>query len=126
LEEGDGVVKKGFYIFVKSGPLAGHKYGVKTNAKILIGRGDEANIRIGYDNFCSRRHALIFLDMNSCYLEDLNSTNGTYVNGKRINEKIQLNNGDIIGLGLTELLITMSDLEKGRNSVSGDEVSFDD
>ena len=44
---------------IKSGPMYGHKFFVKTNAPVLIGRDANANIRITNDEFCSRKHAIL-------------------------------------------------------------------
>ena len=77
-------------VLVVSGPLKGHKYFVKSDSKILIGRSEEANIRIGYDDFCSRRHAIIYWEGDICLIEDLDSTNGTFVNNCQVHGKIEL------------------------------------
>jgi predicted component of type VI protein secretion system len=69
--------------------------------RILIGRKPDSDIRI--DNLAvSSKHALIVTLLDDSFLEDLGSTNGTYVNGKRI-KKHALKNGDVIGLGKHEL-----------------------
>jgi hypothetical protein len=49
----------------------------------LIGRGQEADVRLA-DTGVSRRHAVVRFDGNAAVVEDLNSTNGTVVNGQRI------------------------------------------
>lgn len=111
---------------VVSGPLKGHKYIVKSDLKVLIGRTDEADIRIGYDDFCSRKHALMYCENNVCLIEDLNSTNGTFINGKHINGKTELQDGDIIGLGETELLVGVRDYPDGASSSAEDDIYYDD
>lgn len=69
--------------------------------RILIGRKPDSDIRI--DNLAvSSKHALIVTILDDSFLEDLGSTNGTYVNGKLI-KKHALKNGDVIGLGKHEL-----------------------
>jgi hypothetical protein len=50
--------------------------------------------------YLSRRHAHIFLRQNSLYIEDLGSTNGTYVGGERLEEHArELHSGDVIAFG---------------------------
>ena len=93
---------------VKSGPLEGHKYFVKTDSSILIGRNEQANIRID-DEFCSRKHALVFWENDTCYIQDLNSTNGVCVNHVRIEGKSKLNNRDVINFGNTEVVVLMGE-----------------
>ena len=69
--------------------------------RLLIGRKPDSDIRI--DNLAvSSKHALIVTILDDSFLEDLGSTNGTYVNGKLI-KKHALKNGDVIGLGKHEL-----------------------
>ena len=117
---------KTVYVLVKSGPIEGHKYAVKSDSPILIGRSEEANIRIAYDQYCSRRHAKVYWDNDKCYLQDLESTNGTYVNGAKITGTLELNNNDIISLGGTELVVLISDVSKKEKNKSDDGVSYDD
>ncbi|WP_413196283.1 FHA domain-containing protein [Pararobbsia alpina] len=51
-------------------------------------------------NYISRRHAHIFLNDDTAYVEDLGSTNGTFVNGKRLEESAQaLQDGDLLAFG---------------------------
>ncbi len=69
--------------------------------RITIGRKPDSDIRI--DNLAvSGKHALIVTLLDDSFLEDLGSTNGTYVNGKLI-KKHALKNGDVIGIGKHEL-----------------------
>lgn len=119
-------MKKLFFVLVVSGPLKGHKYYVKTDSKILIGRSEEANIRIGYDDFCSRKHALMYWENNTCFIEDLNSTNGTSINGEPIVGKAELHNGDTIGLGDTELLVGVKDYPEGEAPSPEDDIKYED
>lgn len=119
-------MKKLFFVHVVSGPLKGHKYFVKTDSKILIGRSEEANIRIGYDDFCSRKHALLYWENDKCFIEDLNSTNGTYINGDRIQGKAELHNDQVIGLGDTELLVGVKDLPEGSQTSPDEDIKYED
>lgn len=69
--------------------------------RITVGRKPDSDIRI--DNLAvSGKHALIVTLLDDSFLEDLGSTNGTYVNGKLI-KKHALKNGDVIGIGKHEL-----------------------
>ncbi len=112
------------YVLVKSGPFAGHKYAVKSDAPILIGRSEEANIRIAYDDYCSRKHAMLYWEGNSCYVKDFNSTNGTFLNGIKIRAVAELNNGDLIKLGNTELVVSIRDYSNDKGQDMEDDVSF--
>ena len=69
--------------------------------RITIGRKPENEVTI--DNLAvSGKHALIITILDDSFLEDLGSTNGTYVNGKLI-KKHALKNGDMIAIGKHEL-----------------------
>ena len=68
----------------------------------LIGRGN-GEVPIN-DNTVSRRHAEIRFDNGAWTLRDLESANGTYVNGARLNRGLALKQGDQIRMGSTLLL----------------------
>lgn len=69
--------------------------------RMTVGRKTDNDIRI--DNLAvSGRHALVITILDDSFLEDLGSTNGTYVNGKII-KKHALRDGDVIGIGKHEL-----------------------
>lgn len=69
--------------------------------RITIGRKPENEIPI--DNLAvSGKHALVITILDDSFLEDLGSTNGTYVNGKLI-KKHALKNGDVVAIGKHEL-----------------------
>jgi pSer/pThr/pTyr-binding forkhead associated (FHA) protein len=65
-----------------------------------VGRTPDNDIHINED-FISRHHAVLLLAGANTVLEDLNSTNGSYVNGERINRRT-LKEGDLVTLGKTE------------------------
>jgi len=64
----------------------------------LLGRGGASDILIR-DSFASNRHALIFFKEGQYWLEDLQSTNGTFLNGVQIDQANVLADGDIIKIG---------------------------
>jgi pSer/pThr/pTyr-binding forkhead associated (FHA) protein len=70
--------------------------------EIFLGRDEECAIIIK-DTFASHRHARIFLEENTLFLEDLTSTNGTFVNGEKIEKPCLLRQSDRIQIGNTIL-----------------------
>ncbi len=69
--------------------------------RLLIGRKPENDIQV--DNLAvSGQHAAIITILNDSFLEDLDSTNGTFVNGKLV-KKHALKHGDVITIGKHEL-----------------------
>ncbi|AOT69097.1 FHA domain-containing protein [Geosporobacter ferrireducens] len=77
-------------------------------ASVIIGRKNESDIVIK-DPFISNQHAQISLDEGSYFLEDLDSANGTYLNGERIMDAVKLQNGDRIKIGQIEFLYVSND-----------------
>ena len=76
--------------------LAQSKIGLPTGT-VFIGRDPKSEITLK-DPQVSWRHACITTSADNCEIEDLDSTNGTYVDGKRI-DRLRLRNGDTITIG---------------------------
>ena len=72
------------------------------DAPILIGRGPDAAIRLD-DDYVSTRHARIASSADQWFVEDLGSTNGTYVGTSRISQATALQLGTQIRIGKTIL-----------------------
>lgn len=85
-----------------SGSLAGQVFRLK-HGETLLGRAPDAGIRLENEGV-SRHHAKILMDAdNQCILKDLASTNGTFINGEKIDER-ELVDGDRIQLGAKAML----------------------
>jgi len=67
-----------------------------------IGRSRKSSITLG-DRLVSRSHAKLFREGQKYYLVDLNSKNGTYLNGHKIRDLVRLRVGDFISIGETRL-----------------------
>ena len=88
----------------RSGP-AGTSGGTRhelTTGRNVIGRGTDADIRLP-DTGVSRKHVDVVLDNGTAIAEDLGSTNGTLVNGRRITRQ-PLADGDVIRIGHSVLV----------------------
>jgi serine/threonine-protein kinase len=92
---------------VLSGPHAGRSFVFDQHDTFLIGRSDTAHLCLPDDRFFSRNHCLLEIAPPRCYLRDLGSTNGTYVNGQKVQEAY-LGNGDRIQGGQTVLAVEVS------------------
>ena len=89
-----------------------------TKERYTVGRLPDNDVRI--DNAAvSGHHALIINILNDSFLEDLNSTNGTYVNGKLI-KKHALQHADVITIGHHQLRFV--DQEEAEADGEGDSV----
>lgn len=87
-------------LVIKNGSFEGMAFELAA-AETLIGRNPTTDIRL-LDDGISREHAIILYDADSdsYSLEDLQSTNGTQVNGKRV-RSVTLQNGDEVLVGRT-------------------------
>ena len=74
---------------------------------LSIGRGTDADLRIN-DPGVSRLHARIVVGATPQQLrvEDLGSTNGTYVNGRKIDRKERIFSGDVITMGGVDIVFS--------------------
>jgi pSer/pThr/pTyr-binding forkhead associated (FHA) protein len=66
-----------------------------------MGRADGSQIRVD-DPFASSAHARIFSRGDFMYVEDMGSTNGTYLNGRQLRTAERLKPGDVIRIGDSE------------------------
>jgi hypothetical protein len=68
----------------------------------VVGRRLGCTITID-DSFVSAEHAHLLTDGKAWYVEDLGSTNGTFVNGREVIEMTGIDNGDVVQFGRVEL-----------------------
>jgi pSer/pThr/pTyr-binding forkhead associated (FHA) protein len=73
------------------------------NDEVSLGRANSNQIVIK-DPYISKKHLRIVKDEGKYYLEDFNSANGTFVNGDRVMDVVNLKNGDRITVGQVEFL----------------------
>jgi hypothetical protein len=70
---------------------------------LTVGRGTQNDVSIDGDEFASARHVRIEPRRDGVWVSDIGSTNGTYVNGVRIDRPRKLARGDVVRVGETEL-----------------------
>jgi hypothetical protein len=70
---------------------------------LVAGRDVAADIPLGADGYASGRHARFARGQEGDVIEDLHSTNGTYVNGDRLSGLRRLVTGDVVTIGQTQL-----------------------
>jgi len=90
--------------------LEGNQAGIRhelTRDNMEIGRGNDVDIRIPEQGI-SRRHCLIFYKNNRFFVRDLESTNGTFLNGAKIEEMV-LKHGDKLQLGESTFLFLIEE-----------------
>jgi pSer/pThr/pTyr-binding forkhead associated (FHA) protein len=86
---------------VTAGPLAGQTFPL-TDAQITIGRADDATLVLT-DDYASTRHARIFPQDGQWIVEDLGSTNGTYLDRQKVTQPTPVPVGVPIRIGKTVL-----------------------
>jgi serine/threonine-protein kinase len=89
---------------VLAGPYQGRVFHFSQPDTFLIGRTNDSHLCLPDDRFFSRNHCLLEINPPHCLLRDLGSTNGTFVNQRRVSEAY-LRNGDQIQGGATILLV---------------------
>jgi diguanylate cyclase (GGDEF)-like protein len=90
------------YLIVLAGVAVGEMYKLP-RGEATIGRGQTCEVRLP-DDGVSRAHARLAVDGEKIVLQDLDSRNGTYHNGKRVTGTITLADGDKIQIGRTTIL----------------------
>lgn len=104
-----------FQLVVRRGPKSGETFDLKAQT-VIIGRDSTADIIIN-DPEVSRNHCRLILD-RSYHLQDLGSTNGTFVDGQRLGgEPLRLSNGQILQLG-SNVTLLYQEMQSGEEIVS--------
>jgi hypothetical protein len=73
------------------------------SAGISIGRGRPNDVQLNGDEFASAKHARVEPRRDGVWIEDVGSTNGTFVNGIRLTRARKLAAGDLVRVGETDL-----------------------
>lgn len=91
---------------VFAGPHEGQEFEYHGHATLLVGRSAVAKLRLKDDPHFSRHHFRLEFKPPTCYLLDLQSRNGTFVNGERVTGRF-LNDGDVISGGRTRIQVAI-------------------
>ena len=87
---------------VLAGPHEGLKYQIATHRVFMVGRDPDVQLSLREDSHFSRYHFMLEINPPECLLQDLDSLNGTFVNGDRVT-RVYLKDGDIISGGRTQI-----------------------
>ena len=104
---------------VTAGPYKGRIFSFTQHDSFLIGRSPDAHLCLPNDRFFSRNHCLLEMNPPHSYLRDLGSTNGTFLNGHRVQDAF-LNNGDRIQCGETILMVEVTAESKDISETTQD------
>ncbi|MGV3621994.1 MAG: FHA domain-containing protein [Archangium sp.] len=109
--QGVAIVSDGYALKFISGKYQGGEFPLKGDKQLIIGRSSELDIVL-VEDMVSRKHAKITLTGGKITIEDLGSTNGTFVNGEKVKTS-RLKEGDRILVGTSILKL----VKAGANAV---------
>ncbi len=92
-------VNRAAALVVIHGEDLGKKYDL-TDRQLIIGRSSKADVQVDQESV-SRNHAKVKADGGRITIEDMGSTNGTFVNDEQVEGQLKLRNGDFIKIGRT-------------------------
>lgn len=103
--------KKSFALKFISGKYQGGEFPLRANREIIIGRSSDLDMVL-VEDMVSRKHAKVVTSENHVVIQDLGSTNGTFVNGEKI-KKARLKEGDriLVGTSILKLIGKSGDEE---------------
>jgi len=104
------------HLIVRDGPLGGRRFEVQSG-EVSIGR-ESTDVLLEDDSEVSRNHAVVRASDRGVEVEDLGSTNGTFVNERRISGPTSLSTGDIVRVGQTRLDLEIEE-DPNKTIVSG-------
>lgn len=113
-----------FKLIAIGGKLRGSEYELQSGEN-LVGRSMEANVSLKLDGV-SKNHLKITVNEGSCYLEDLGSLNGTFLNGKLIKQTTAQNKDKIAIPNAIFQLVEVEEKKVAAEPTPGDEIPADD
>jgi len=90
------------WLIVKAGPNPGRDYRLPPSS-LIVGSGSDCGILLTADQYVSSRHMEITGADGKFVLQDLDSTNGTFVNDERVT-RCELHDGDQVRIGMTQFV----------------------
>jgi len=102
---------------VQSGSNLGKRFRITPGQHVRVGRSSPADITFPTDRFVSGTHFSLENDAEKCWITDLNSRNGTFVNGLKV-QRIALNDGDTVRAGLTTFAVRLNADDAGDSGTS--------
>jgi hypothetical protein len=103
LQASRAVVMSRRLVVLKSADLADGEEFELNSSQLTIGRGNQNDIPITSDEYASARHARFEPRQDGVWVQDLGSTNGTFLNGARLESPRRLSRGDVVRVGETDL-----------------------
>jgi RsiW-degrading membrane proteinase PrsW (M82 family) len=110
------------FLTINSGTLTGQSYDLETGF-LTVGRGEMCSVRLDpiTERIASKQHAFIEAKFDGYYLTDNQSTNGTFINGERV-QTAKLRSGDIVQFGRNGVTASISIKDSVLPSVPAQDV----
>lgn len=105
-------------LVVTDGPEAGAVLSLVDIDSVVVGRSAECTLPIS-DDYASSRHARLTRQGSAWFIKDLDSRNGTFINGQRIDQTERVTVADSIRIGQTELRLVPMDPMPGGGATAG-------
>jgi hypothetical protein len=109
---------RSFVLRFISGKYQGGEFPLAPEKQILVGRSSELDMVL-VEDMVSRKHARISMQGDQIWIEDLGSTNGTFVNGEKI-KRTRLKEGDRVLIGTSILKLVASDAPRDEKDAKRD------
>lgn len=87
-------------------PMSGQEFNL-ARYSVSIGREIGNDVVLATDKTVSRQHAIVHHLNGDYFLEDLNSKNGSWINGTPVKSKTAMNSGDEVRIGITRLVFLL-------------------
>jgi hypothetical protein len=104
------------FLEVRSGSQTGNKIRLNPGQVVRIGRTTSSDFAFDDDTHMSGAHFTVECVDNSCHLNDLNSTNGCWLNGERVSKAV-LVSGDIVVAGETKFVVIVESAASSQTAV---------
>ncbi len=111
-----GAARRAYALRFISGKYQGGEFPIYPDKPIVVGRSSDLDMVL-VEDMVSRRHAKIAFSSDQITIEDLGSTNGTFVNGEKV-KKARLKEGDRVLIGTSILKVVAAD--QSAQPVGGD------
>ncbi len=100
----DGRIRMRVMLQIIDGPCHNRRLWLRDSQSVTVGRTSRAEFVLPEDPMVSGIHFTVSCDGKQCHIVDMNSTNGTFVNGVRVNQS-QLHDEDVVRIGITRLSV---------------------
>jgi hypothetical protein len=111
---------RSFVLRFISGKYQGGEFPLAADRQILVGRSSDLEMVL-VEDMVSRKHARISVTGDQIWIEDLNSTNGTFVNGEKI-QRTRLKEGDRVLIGTSILKVISGDAPRDGSDVKREQL----